>query len=72
MNRTVQPSRKLTPQENRWVGAELRPTEEQARFERALSRLRNMTPEQVFQASVDAGVHNADGTLTEHYRGPKT
>jgi len=71
MSRTVQPGRKLTPQENLWVGAELRQTEEQARFERALSRLRSMTAEQVFQTSVDAGVHNADGTLTEHYR-PKT
>lgn len=68
MAHTVPPGKKPTPQESRWVGAELRRTEEQARFERALSRLRSMTPEQVFQASVDAGVHNADGTLTEHYR----
>lgn len=61
-------TKKLTSHEKKWIGAELRPTEEQARFERALTRLRSMTPDQVFQQSVKAGIHNPDGTLTKHYR----
>ena len=36
----------------------------------AMKRLRNMTPEELLQTSVDAGVHNPDGTLTDKYKDP--
>jgi hypothetical protein len=68
MAHTLEPGRKPTPAAARWAGAELQQTPEQRRFEKALASVRSMTPQQVFQASVDAGVHNVDGTLTEHYR----
>ncbi|MGV3622446.1 MAG: hypothetical protein ACO1OB_16630 [Archangium sp.] len=35
--------------------------------ERVIKRLGQMTHEQIFQLSVDAGIHNPDGTLTKHY-----
>ena len=37
----------------------------------ALRKLARMTPDQVFTKSVEAGIHNADGTLTDHYRASK-
>lgn len=30
---------------------------------------RRLSPQQVFEGSVRAGIHNPDGTLTEWYRG---
>lgn len=41
---------------------------EAEQFRQALERVRRMTPEEIFQSSVDVGIHNPDGTLTEHYR----
>lgn len=35
--------------------------------ERVMARLTKMTPAEIFQTSVDAGIHNPDGTLTKHY-----
>lgn len=35
--------------------------------ERLMKRLAKMTPAEIFQTSVDAGIHNPDGTLTKHY-----
>ena len=65
---TSESGRTLTPQEKRWVGAELRQTDEQVRFEKALELVRRMSADEVFQQSVQAGVHNPDGTLTDPYK----
>jgi hypothetical protein len=41
-----------------------------AELQRAVERVKSMTPGEVFQASVDAGIHNPDGTLTDEYKPP--
>jgi len=33
----------------------------------AVKRLKSMTPEEIFETSIKAGIHNADGTLTKEY-----
>jgi hypothetical protein len=35
---------------------------------RALARLEAMSPAEVFQLAVDAGIYTKDGKLTKHYR----
>lgn len=35
---------------------------------RLMARLRKMTPDELFQTLVDAGIYTPDGQLTEHYR----
>lgn len=42
------------------------PEEQQLRA--AVERAAKMAPHQVFESSVKAGIHNPDGTLTEHYQ----
>ena len=37
---------------------------------RVQAKIRRMTPEEIFQVSVRAGVHNADGSLRPEYGGP--
>ncbi len=38
---------------------------------RLMKRLSKMSAQEIFQTSVDAGIHNPDGSLTKHYRTPK-
>ena len=59
--------RSTTPAE-RWAAFQPPRLPEADRIEAAIERLSHMTPEQVFQTSVHAGVHQADGTLSEAYR----
>lgn len=35
---------------------------------RLMAELRAMTPDELFQTLVDAGIYTPDGQLTEHYR----
>lgn len=35
---------------------------------RIMADLERMTPEQIFQTAVRAGIYTPDGRLTEHYR----
>ena len=64
MNRN---GRSITPTE-RWAAFQPPRLPEADRIEAAIARLSHMTPEQVFQTSVHAGVHQPDGTLAEEYR----
>lgn len=69
MNNPTKPG-SLTPEEaaSRWVTFQPPQLPEADRLAAAVQHLLRMTPEQVFQSSVHAGVHNSDGTLNEHYR----
>ncbi len=40
---------------------------ERSRLRAAVTAARELTPQQVLQISIDAGIHNADGSLTEKY-----
>ncbi|MEO8903848.1 MAG: hypothetical protein ABI488_16165 [Polyangiaceae bacterium] len=62
--------RSITPAE-RWAAFQPPRLPEADRLDAAIARLSHMTPEQLFQTSVHAGVHQADGTLTEDYRDKK-
>lgn len=44
------------------------PSEERAAHPRALARLRAMSPEEIFQSAVAAGIYTPDGQLTAPYR----
>lgn len=71
MQRTIQPMEligKTSLNTEYWKTFEPPPSPHQPAFDAALLKLKSMTPQEVFQSSVDAGVHNPDGTLTEHYR----
>ncbi len=41
---------------------------EAAKLRAAIERLKKMSPDEVFETSVRAGIHNPDGTLTPQYR----
>ena len=64
MNRN---GRSITPAE-RWAAFQPPRLPEADRLDAAIARLSRMTPEQVFQTSVHAGVHRADGALADEYR----
>jgi hypothetical protein len=52
----------------RWATFEPPKLPEANKLKAAVERARKMTPKQVLQVSVSAGIHNADGSLTEKYR----
>ena len=52
------------------VKLELPPLPEQEALERAVDRICRMTPDEVFETSVRAGIYTPDGQLTEPYGGP--
>jgi hypothetical protein len=41
--------------------------EDQRVFERVIARIRAMTPQEMLQSSVDAGIHKPNGQLTKDY-----
>lgn len=43
-------------------------SEERAAHARAMARLRIMSPEEIFQSAVAAGIYTPDGQLTAPYR----
>ncbi len=53
----------------RWKGFAPPPRPEAERLRRASEAAMALTPEQVLEASVKAGIHNPDGTLTRKYGG---
>ena len=55
---------------SRWAG--FRPPElpEADKLRAAVEAARKLTPREVLQISVNAGIHNADGTLTRKYSEP--
>jgi len=36
--------------------------------EKVMTMLKTMTPQQVFELAVEAGIYTSDGKLTEHYQ----
>lgn len=53
---------------NRWALIAPVPLPEAYDHDAARQRIRSMTAEAVKQTFVDAGIHNPDGTLSDHYR----
>lgn len=52
----------------RWQGYQPPELPNAEAYRRALARVRSMTPQQVFESSVRAGIHNSDGTLSDEYK----
>jgi hypothetical protein len=53
---------------SRWAGFQPPALPEADKLKQAVESARKMTPSQVLQVSISAGIHNADGTLTQKYR----
>ena len=53
---------------SRWAGFQPPPLPEADKLRSAVEAARRLTPRQVLQVSINAGIHNADGTLTSKYR----
>jgi hypothetical protein len=53
---------------SRWSGFKPPALPEADKLKRAVEVARQMTPHEVLQISIIAGIHNADGTLTKNYR----
>lgn len=45
------------------------PLPNQEKLDDVVKEIKNMTPEEVFNSSVECGIHNPDGTLTKEYGG---
>ncbi len=61
--------RSVTPAE-RWAAFQPPPLAQQPSIDAAIAKLNAMTPKEVFESSVRAGIHNPDGTLDAHYHDP--
>lgn len=59
--------RTTTPAE-RWAAFQPPRLAEASKLKLAVEAARKLTPRQVLQVSINAGIHNADGTLTPKYR----
>jgi hypothetical protein len=53
---------------SRWSEFQPPPLPEADKLRSAVEAARKLTPREVLQVSIKAGIHNADGTLTEKYR----
>jgi hypothetical protein len=53
---------------SRWAGFQPPKLPEADKLKVAVETARKLTPTQVLQVSINAGIHNADGTLTAKYR----
>lgn len=52
----------------RWAGYQPPSLPEAEKLRDAVEVARKLTPQQVIEISIAAGIHNADGTLTSKYR----
>jgi hypothetical protein len=59
---------KPTEPASRWTNFQPPALPEAAKLKRAVESARRLTPREVLQVSISAGIHNADGTLTQKYR----
>ena len=55
---------------SRWISFQPPELPEADKLRAAVEAARKLTPREVLQISVDAGIHNADGTLTRKYLEP--
>ncbi|HYQ41001.1 MAG TPA: hypothetical protein VER11_03515 [Polyangiaceae bacterium] len=53
---------------SRWADFKPPQLAEADKLRAAVEAARKLTPREVLQVSIDAGIHNADGTLTSKYR----
>ena len=53
---------------SRWAGFQPPPLPEADKLRSAVEAARKLTPREVMKVSINAGIHNADGTLTSKYR----
>lgn len=53
---------------SRWAGFQPPPLPEADKLRSAVEAARKLTPREVMQVSIKAGIHNPDGTLTSKYR----
>ena len=53
---------------SRWAAFQPPQLPEAAKLQAAIRSARKLTPRQVLQVSISAGIHNEDGTLTAKYR----
>jgi len=53
---------------SRWVGFQPPPLPEANKLRSAVEAARKLTPHEVLQVSIDAGIHHENGTLTNKYR----
>jgi hypothetical protein len=51
-----------------WATFKPPPLREAAALKAAVDAARRLSPAEVLRISIDAGIHNPDGTLTEKYR----
>jgi hypothetical protein len=53
---------------SRWAGFHPPQLAEADKLKAAVEAARQLSPRQVLQVSIDAGIHNPDGTLSNKYR----
>lgn len=53
---------------SRWAEFQPPPLPEADKLRSAVEAARKLTPREVLQVSINAGIHNANGTLTSKYR----